>query len=131
MQKVILIGRLGHDPSQRYLPDGTPVTSFNLAVDDGYGDKKKTIWFKVSAWNKLAETCKQYLAKGRQVYVEGRLTGDDKGNPKTFARKDGTPGASFEVTARTVQFLGSSGESQSELRDEDVPPEASDEVIPF
>jgi single-strand DNA-binding protein len=73
---------------------------------------KETIWFRISAWGKLAETCSQYLHKGSKVLIEGRLQPDDKGNPRTYQRTDGTTGANFEVTAQTVRFLSSRGEGE-------------------
>ena len=132
--KVTLLGRLGRDPEMRFTADGKPVTSFSVAIDDSYGETKKVVWVRVSVWGKQAESCNQYLSKGRQVYIEGRL-GHENGNPRVFTRNDGTTGASFEVTAHTVKFIG--GQSQSDgaqgnaPRDEDVPPEASGNVAPF
>ena len=114
-QKVVIIGNLGRDPEMKYTPKGTAVTHFPLASNrkwknpDG-SDGEETVWFRVSVWGKMAEACNQYLAKGRQVYVEGTLTPDEKGNPRTFQRQDGTSGASFEVNAGTVKFLGQRGE---------------------
>jgi len=112
--KIILVGNLGRDPEMRYTPNGQAVTSFPVAVNRTYNDSagqqvKETIWIRVSAWGKQAETCKQYLSKGRQVLVEGRLNPDDNGNPRIWNASDGTPRASFEVTAQTVQFLGGPG----------------------
>jgi len=83
----------------------------NIATNRSYtksdGEKvEETVWFRVTAWGAMAETCNQYLEKGRQVLVEGRLISDDNGNPKTFDRNDGSVGASFEVNAQTVRFLG-------------------------
>jgi single-strand DNA-binding protein len=132
-QKNIYVGNLGRDPEMRYTPNGTPVTNFSIAVNRKYTvneeEREEVIWIRVAAWGRLAEVCNQYLAKGRQVLVEGRLTGDENGNPKTFTRNDGSVGASFEMTASTVQFLGSRGEGGPQ--DEDVPPEADGDSIPF
>lgn len=131
--KVTLLGRLGRNPEMRYTADGKPVTSFSVAIDDSYGESKKTVWVRVSVWGKQAESCNQYLSKGRQVYVEGRLN-HDGGNPRVFTRNDGTAGASFEVTAHTVKFIGGQGDnaaSGSAPRDEDVPPEINENGIPF
>ena len=109
-QKIILIGHLGGDPQMRYIPDGTPVTSFSVATGRRWTDpngqqQEKTVWFKVTAWRKLAETCNQFLTKGRLVMVEGDLT-----EPKPYQGRDGTWRASLDVTARNVQFLGGRGE---------------------
>jgi len=134
-QKIILVGRLGRDPEMRYLSDGTPVTNFSIAVDDGFGEKKKTIWFRISAWRKTAEACNQYLSKGRAVYVEGRLIADENGNPKTFTRNDGSAGASFEVTATEVVFLpgGRDGNGPPAASEQASQPQetAEEDAIPF
>lgn len=115
-QKVILIGNLGGDPQMRYTPEGTPVTSFSVATNRRWSNSdgttgEETVWWRVSAWGKLAETCNQYLAKGRQVYVEGQMRPDrTTGGPRVWTGNDGTPRASYEVTALTVKFLGGRGE---------------------
>jgi single-strand DNA-binding protein len=82
-------------------------------------------------WGKQAEACHQYLRKGRQVLVEGRMNGDENGNPRIWTAQDGSPRASFEVTAQTVRFLGGRADA-ADVGGEDVPgiPESEDE-IPF
>jgi len=113
--KITIVGRLGKDVELRYTPDGKAVASFSVAVDDGFGENKKTIWLRVSVWEKQAETCNQYLHKGSLVLVEGRLTPDPKtGGPRIFKRQDGTEGASFEVSATAVRFLSTKGERDSD-----------------
>ena len=104
-QKLIIIGNLGSNPEQRFTPSGDPVTSFSVATSRKYGEKDETTWFRVSVWGKQAESCNQYLHKGSKVLVEGRLRPDESGNPRVFERKDGSSGASFEVTAESVRFL--------------------------
>ncbi len=110
-QKLVLVGNLGRDPEMRYTPNGTPVTSFSVAtsrkytVSDGQV-KEETLWFRISVWGKQAETCNQYLSKGRQVLIEGELVGDESGSPRIWSGQDGKPRASFEVRAQTVRFLG-------------------------
>jgi single-strand DNA-binding protein len=102
----------------RYTPSGQAVTSFSVAVSEAYtsasGEKvKKTIWFRVSAWGKQAETCNQYLKKGSKVLVEGRISADpNTGGPKIWTRQDGTPGSSFEITATIVRFLSTRGDNE-------------------
>jgi single-strand DNA-binding protein len=107
---LILAGRLGRDPEMRYTPGGQAVTNFNVATNREYSKNeeriKETTWFRITAWGKLAETCNEYLRKGSQVLVEGRLNPDESGNPRTWEKNDGTVAASFEVTAATVRFLG-------------------------
>ena len=117
-QKIIIIGNLGRDPEQRFTPDGTPVTSFSVATSRRYGEKDETTWFRVTVWGKQAESCNQYLHKGSKVLVEGRLRPDESGNPTVYQRKDGSWGASYEVTADAVKFL--SGKADSEPADDIV-----------
>jgi single-strand DNA-binding protein len=111
-QRLVLVGRLGNDPEMRYTPQGTPVTRLSVATNRRYTaadgqTKEETAWFRVSVFGKQAEACNQYLTKGQPVLVEGTLTADENGGPRIWTDKDGKPRASFEVTARTVQFLGS------------------------
>ncbi len=112
-QKLIIAGNLGKDPEMRYATNGDAVTSFSVATSRKYTDKggnkvEETTWFRVSVWGKQAETCNQYLKKGRAVLVEGRLNADKAtGGPRTYTRQDGTTGTSFEITAESVRFLSS------------------------
>ena len=133
-QSITIVGNLGRDPEMRYTPSGTPVTSFNVASSRQYtnsqGEKiKETTWFRISAWNKQADACNNYLRKGSKVLVEGRLVPDPAtGGPRTFTRQDGTTGASFEINANTVRFLDPRGEPSGG----NVLPELDDdEEIPF
>ncbi len=116
-QKIVIVGRLGRDPEMRYMPDGTAVTSMNVATDRRWTDKgtgqpvSETTWFRVNVWGRQAESSNQYLSKGSMVLVEGHLRPDPQtGGPKLFTRQDGTSGASFEITAENVRFLSSRGE---------------------
>ena len=109
-QKIIIVGNLGRDPEMRYTPAGQPVTNFSVATNRRYtsssGERMdETVWFRVSAWGRLAETCNQYLQKGRKVLVEGRLTADTNGGPRIWTDNAGAPRASFEISALNVQFL--------------------------
>jgi single-strand DNA-binding protein len=126
-QKILVIGNLGRDPEMRYTPEGNPVTSFSVATSRRYSEKEETTWFRVTVWGKQAETCNQYLHKGSKVLVEGRLRPDANGNPTTFQRKDGTWGASYEITAETVRFLTPKGEDSNQ----NFGPMDDDEDIPF
>lgn len=108
INKVILVGRLGADPEMRYTNTGTAVGHFNLATSENWTDKnnqkqERTEWHRVVVWAKLAEICNQYLKKGRQAYVEGRL------QTRSWDDKNGTKRYTTEVVATTVQFLGTSG----------------------
>jgi single-strand DNA-binding protein len=132
---IIIAGNVGRDPEMRYTPSGQAVTSFSVATSRNYTGSngqqvKETIWFRISAWGKLAETCSQYLKKGSKVLVEGRMTADSNGNPRTFQRNDGTTGASFEVTANTVRFLSSRSEGTGSGEEIGGGAESSEE-IPF
>ena len=132
---VILIGNLGRDPEMRYTPSGQPVTSFSVASNRSYTDANgqkvdETIWFRVTAWGKQAETCNQFLHKGSKVLVEGRLTPDKNGGPRIWQKQDGTSGASFEITASTVRFLSARGEGSGEPMSEGTGGDSTDE-IPF
>jgi single-strand DNA-binding protein len=130
-QKIILAGNLGRDPEMRYAPSGSPVTSFSVASNRKYtnaeGDLvEETSWFRISAWNRLAEVCAEYLNKGAKVLVEGRLKIDPTtGGPRIWTDNEGAARASFEVTANTVQFLSGKPAENGEVVD------AEEEAIPF
>ena len=107
-QKTVVVGHLGKDPVMRYTPSGEAVTDFSLATTRKWKDKdgqpqEKTTWFKVTAWGKLAETCNQYLNKGKLVLVEGEV------EASAWTGQDGTPRATLELTARTMRMLGGAG----------------------
>jgi single-strand DNA-binding protein len=136
--KIIIAGNLGQDPEMRYTPDGTPVTNFSVATNRRWSSpdgtqNEETVWFRVTAWRQLAELCNQYLSKGRQVLVEGRLRPDENGGPRVWTGNDGQPRASFEVTALTVRFLGGRGEGAdpSLSHQEPPPPDIGEDEIPF
>lgn len=134
---IIIVGNLGRDPEMRYTPSGQAVTNLNIATNRQYTASdgtqvKETIWFRVSAWGKLAETCNQFLRKGSKVLVEGRLVPDSAtGGPRTFTRQDGTPGATFEINASTVRFLSSRGEVESDMPFGEPGGDAGEDDIPF
>lgn len=114
--KITLIGNLGRDPESRFTPAGLNVTNFSMATTEKWTGQdgqpqERTLWWRVSVFGKMGETCSKYLKKGSKVYIEGRITGDPKtGGPRIYTRQDGTTGTSFEVTANTVKFLSSRGE---------------------
>lgn len=112
-QQVTLVGRLGNDPELRQTPNGTPVTNFNLAVNKRWTNsdgqlQDKTNWFRITSWEKQAETCAQYLSKGSQVLVTGEI---DEARPWTD--KDGNARASVEITAQRVRFLTTNNSSEA------------------
>lgn len=134
--KVIVVGNLGRDPELRYTPSGQAVCNLNIASNRKYtnsnGDLvEETLWTRVAVWGRQAEACDEYLSKGRQVLVEGRLVPDENGNPKVFKRNDDTFGSAFEINAQTVRFLGGApsggnGSQQSApatagIAEEDIP----------
>jgi single-strand DNA-binding protein len=115
--QITLVGNLGRDPEMRYAPSGTPVTNMNVATNRSFknaaGDTvKETIWVRVSAWGKMAESCNQFLHKGSKVLVQGRLLADKDGNPRVWTGTDGSPRSSFEVNAETIRFLSSNGNGE-------------------
>ena len=103
MNKTIITGHLGSDPEMKYTPGGKAVTNFNVAVNDGWGDNKITLWYRVTAWEAKAEFCANYLKKGSKVLVEGSLKPDkETGGPRVW-ESNGKHGASFELTAFNVE----------------------------
>ena len=104
LSKVILVGNLGSDPEMRYTPNGKAVTSFRMATNRRYTtsageSREETDWFRITVWGKQAEQCNQFLSKGKQVYVEGRL------HARNWEGQDGQTRTSLEVTADRVLFL--------------------------
>lgn len=135
LNKVMIIGRLGRDPEMRYTPSGRPITTFSVATSRKWntseGEKRSdTEWFNVVAWGSLAEICNQYLTKGQQVYIEGRLQTrkweDDNGNKQS----------NIEIVAKEMIMLGDrkkkidsdDSEKESELPTENV---EEDDDFPF
>jgi len=108
LNKVMLIGNVGNEPEMRYTAGGSAVTSFRIAVNRNFSSKEgerreETEWFDIVTWNKLAEVCSQFLQKGRQAYVEGRL------HTRSWDGQDGQRRYRTEVVAETVLFLGPGG----------------------
>jgi single-strand DNA-binding protein len=106
VNKVILVGRLGQNPEIRYTPSGAAVANFSIATSESWNDKagqkqERTEWHRIVVWGKLAELCNQYLSKGRQAYIEGRLQ-----TRQWEDQKSGQTKYTTEVHAQTVQFLG-------------------------
>ncbi len=104
MNRVTIIGNVGGEPEMRFIPNGKPVTSFSVATNWVYATpederKQETEWFNVVAWNRLAEQCNQFLAKGRLVYAEGRL------RTRTWEGQDNRQHSRTEVIANRVIFL--------------------------
>jgi single-strand DNA-binding protein len=137
--KIIFVGNLGRDPEMRFMPDGQAVTNLNVACNRRWNSQvsgeqeEETTWYRVSVWGKQAEACNEYLEKGRQVLVEGRLRPDPAtGGPRLWTRQDGSVGASFEVVASSIQFLGSNGNGSGNGHSQHEEPDYEDDQdIPF
>ena len=104
MNKIMLIGNLGKDPEMNYTPSGTAVTKFSLAVNrfrkSSTGERQEeTEWFNIVAWDKLGETCNQYLHKGSKVYIEGRVS------QRKYTDKNGIERYAFDVIANDMEML--------------------------
>ena len=111
LNKAMIIGRLGRDPEVRYTQGGQAVASFSVATDHKWTNKsgekqEKTEWHRIKAWGKLAELCAEYLSKGRQVYIEGRIETSE------YTDKDGVKKYSTEINAQEIQFLDSKGSGE-------------------
>ena len=108
--KITIVGYLGRDPELRYTPQGTAVCKISVATTEKRKNvagqpEEHTTWFRVTVWGRQAELANEYLAKGRQVYIEGRLRLEE------YADREGNPRISPEVTATDIQFLGGRGDS--------------------
>jgi len=129
LNKIMIIGNVGTDPEMRFTPNGSPVTSFRMATSRTYtspeGERKQeTEWFTITAWNKLAESCNQFLTKGRRAYVEGRL------RTRTWEGQDGQKRTRVEIMAERVLFLDRQGTAP--LGEEPKAEEAvTEEDLPF
>ena len=126
LNKVMVIGNLGREPEMRYTPSGRPVTTFTIASNRTWntadGERHtETEWFNVVAWGNLAEICKQYLTKGQQVYVEGRL------QTRRWEDKEGVKHTTVEIVAAEMMMLGERREANhTPAGDEPAAPEESE-----
>ena len=135
INKAILVGNLGGDPELRYTPSGTAVANFTLATSEQWtgkdGEKKEqTEWHRIVAWRRLGEICGEYLHKGSQVYIEGRI------QTRSWEDRDGNKKYTTEIIAQTMKMLGSSGkEGRTKSPEERFPSEEPisipDDDIPF
>jgi single-strand DNA-binding protein len=140
VNKVILVGHLGNDPEIRYTQGGTPVGNFRLATTERWVSKngeraERTEWHRIVVWGKLAEICAEYLTKGKQIYIEGRL------QTRQWQDKDGNNRYTTEVTANNMVMLGKAGDrvevgappsySDSPPSDPSGSGDQSDDVVPF
>ena len=125
VNKAIIIGNLGKDPEVRFTPNGQAVCNFSVAVNEKWTDQQgqkqeRTTWLAVVVWGKHAEACGQYLTKGRQVYVEGRIQIRD------YDDKDGNKRKAFEIVAQNVRFLGG-----GEKREQQTETQGGDDGLDF
>ena len=136
VNKAILIGRLGADPEVRYTNTGTPVATFNMATSFNFTNKNgertdKTEWHRIVAFGKLGEICGEYLAKGKQVYIEGRL------QTREWEDREGNKRRTTEIVAQSMQMLGSASDQVrteagvSTPPADDVPDIGSEDDVPF
>ena len=136
VNKVILIGRLGADPEVRYTPSGVAVANFSIATSEEWKDKntgekkEQTEWHKIVAWRRLGEICGEYLQKGRQVYIEGRL------QTRSWEDKEGNKRWTTEILALNMQMLGSPGDTMGSAEPkgnypEEPPQNLPEDDIPF
>ncbi|MFZ5801345.1 MAG: single-stranded DNA-binding protein [Candidatus Omnitrophota bacterium] len=129
LNKVFLIGNLTRDPELRYTPSGTAVVTLRLAVNRRYRDKtgenkEEVCFLSVTAWDKQAEVCNQYLSKGRPVFVEGRL------QSRSWENNEGQKRSVLEVRAERIQFLGAGKPGAAPVSEEYIAaqPEAKDKI---
>jgi single-strand DNA-binding protein len=128
---LIAVGNVGRDPDSRFTPNGQQVCNFTIAVNEYVSGEKSTLWVRVSAWGKLAETCQAYIKKGSKILVEGRLVFDTKtGGPKVWQGQSGS-GANFEIMANTVRFLSSKDDSQHQEQGQQQAAPMEQNEIPF
>jgi len=140
LNKVMLIGNLGRDPEVKYMPNGRAVANFSIATSESWTNKEgkleeKTEWHRIVVFGKAAEACKEWLSKGKQVYVEGRL------QTREWQDKNGQKRTSTDIVADRIIFLGGKGEGPTEPATEagegggpeeiTYEPVGNDEDIPF
>ena len=137
--KITIVGYLGRDPELRYTPQGTPVCDFSVATTERRKDKSgefqdNTTWFRVSFWGRLAEVANQYLSKGKQVYIEGRLT------QREWQDREGITRTTLEVNGSDLQFIGPRSDEAGAPREDRGPrtparepasEPVTDEDVPF
>ena len=136
VNKVIIVGRLGKDPEVRYTPSGAAVANFSVATSEEWKDRdtgekqERTEWHRIVAWRRLGEICGEYLHKGKEVYIEGRL------QTRSWEDRDGNTRYTTEIVAQNMQMLGSaSKKGRAESSDGSFPSEEPvnipDDDIPF
>lgn len=136
VNKVILVGRLGKDPEVRYTPSGAAVANFSIATSEEWKDKntgekqERTEWHRIVAWRRLGEICGEYLHKGSQIYIEGKL------QTRSWEDRDGNKRYTTEIVAQNMQMLDATGkggktESEEGRFPTEEPVSIPDDDIPF
>lgn len=131
MNKAILVARLVTDPAAKIAKTGNKMCSFRVAVDDNRGDNKHTDFLNVTTFGKTAENCERYLAKGRQVAIEGKIHTD------SYENRDGKKVYTTEIWASSVEFIGGNGGNSAPKKEADVTPPPGfteleeSELLPF
>ena len=127
LNKIMLIGNLGRDPEMNYTTGGKAVTKFSLAVSRRMKDaetgenREETTWFSVIAWERLADTCFQYLHKGSKVFIEGRMVS------RKYTNKDGVEATAWEVVAQNMEMLDTKGSTSGGVGDDEM----TTDQVPF
>lgn len=132
VNKVTLIGRLGRDPETRYMPNGEAVCNFSIATDESWKDQQgqkqtRTEWHAVTLYRRLAEIAGQYLKKGSQVYLEGKI------QSRKYTGKDGIERTAYEIICHEMKMLGGKAEGSSEntnTAEPPAPPRRQDSAAP-
>ncbi|MCA1960544.1 MAG: single-stranded DNA-binding protein [Desulfomonile sp.] len=124
LNKVLLLGHVGKDPEVRYTGSGRAVASFTLATsqtwkDQEGNDQERTEWHRIVAWGRLGEICGEYLSKGKQVFIEGRIQSRD------WEDQEGNKRTTVEIIASDMIMLGGGGPSQAQREDREPPPRSS------
>lgn len=125
INKVILMGRLTKDPELRRTGNQTPVCSFSIAINNGYGENKHTDFINCVAWNKTAEFVSNYFTKGKMIIVIGRIS------TRSWETQDGKKAYATEVTASEVSFGESKSENPSAAKDDFTPLDEADDDLPW
>lgn len=130
INKVILIGYLGKDPEVKYTQSGMVVANFSVATTERWKDKSgemqdHTEWHNIVAWGKLGEICGEYLVKGRQVYIEGKI------QTEKWQDKDGNDRYTTKIVANEMKMLGKGEQQKTDHRQDDSPPMPGDDDVPF
>lgn len=123
LNRCEFIGRLGRDPESRFSENGTQIVNFSLAVGRKYKDKEQTEWINISAFGNLADICSQYLTKGSQIYIAGRL------QTRKWQDKDGQDRYSTEIIADQMQMLGGKSEKPTSRARSTQPPRNPDDDL--